>query len=337
VKCLAIALASAALLASQQPHISERIDVTRLMIDVRVVDDRGNPVAGLAASDFDVRIDGHRVQVDNALWTGDASAASDSPTAAPDGAAELRARATASSNLVVFLFQKSLDQMRISGLMRMLLDTSAFLDTMRADDLIAVLSFDSHLNIWSDFTADRNRLRPIFRRGVLLERPPHVEPSGGPSLLARLTEDQAKHTYSVEKSLRLVADALQPLPGAKSIVLVGHGFGRFSSSGVSMENEYTPAVEALVAARASVFSIDITQADYHSLEAGLQRVSQQTGGFFARTFRLPRLALERLSGALAGYYVLFVEKPGGAPAWHKLDVRLSGRRGNVFARTGYVG
>jgi len=335
-RLLAIPLASVALLASQQPRISERVDVTRLMIDVRVVDDGGNAVAGLADSDFVVRIDGNRVRVDNALWTGETSTAVNAPSL-PLDATELRAQAMAANNLVVFFFQKSLDQMRIAGLMRMLLDTTIFLDTMRTDDLIAVLSFDSHLNIWSDFTNDRARLRPIFQRGVLLERPPHVEPSRGPSLLARLTEDDAKHAYSVEKSLHLVADALRPLPGAKSIVLVGHGFGRFSRSGVSMENDYTSAAEALLAARASVFSIDITEADYHSLEAGLQLVSQQTGGFFTRTFRLPQLALKRLSGALAGYYVLFVEKPNGPRAWHTLDVRLSARRGTVLARTGYVG
>jgi VWFA-related protein len=336
VKLLAGALASAVLLASQQPRISERVDVARLMIDVRVVDNAGDPVPGLAASDFEVRIDGRRVRVENALWTGEA-ANSTAARVQPLESADLRAQATGRHNLVVFLFQKSLDQMRITGLMRMLLDTTVFLDTMRADDLIAVLSFDSHLNIWTDFTSDHERLRPIFRRGVLLERPPHVEPSRGPSLLARLSEEDAKGTYSIEKSLQVVAEALQPLPGAKSIVLVGHGFGRFGRSGVTMENEYTPAAEALLAARASVFSIDITQADYHSLEAGLQLVSQQTGGFFERTFHFPQLALKRLSGVLAGYYVLFVEKPDGPNAWHELDVRLPGRRGNVLARTGYVG
>jgi VWFA-related protein len=338
VKLLASALASAALLASQsqQPRISERVDVTRLMIDVRVVDDGGDPVAGLMASDFEVRVDGRRVRIDNALWTGDAPVPN-TASAEPLASVDLRDYAVGPQNLVVFLFQKDLDFMRIPGMMRMLLDTTVFLDTMRPDDLIAVLSFDSHLNIWTDFTHDRERLRPIFQRGVLLERPPHVEPSGGPSLLARLSVADANRTYSIEKSLQVVAEALQPLRGAKSIVLVGHGFGRYGVSGVTFDDHYTRAAEALLAARASVFSIDITQADYHSLEAGLQLVAQQTGGFFERTFHFPQLALKRLAGVLAGYYVLFVEKPDSSKGWHELEVRLPRHRGNVLARTGYVG
>jgi VWFA-related protein len=306
------------------------------MIDVRVVDDGGGPVPDLVASDFEVRVDGRHVHIDNALWAGAAPRPSASPLE-PLASADLRGYAVAPQNLVVFLFQKSLDFMRIPGLMRMLLDTSVFLDTMAADDLIAVLSFDSHLNIWSDFTNDRDRLRPIFQRGVLLERPPHVEPAHGSSLLAHLSESEANRTYSIEKSLQVVAEALQPLRGAKSIVLIGHGFGHFSQSGVSFDDQYTRAAEALLAARASVFSLDITQADYHSLEAGLQLVSEQTGGFFARTFKLPQFALKRLAGVLAGYYVLFVEKPDGPTGWHELEVRLPRHRGNVLARAGYVG
>src|SRR5262249_42543150 len=135
VKLLASTLASVALLTSQQqPRISERVDVNRLMIDVRVVEDGGEPVPGLTASDFEVRIDGRYVHIDNAIWAGEAPRPSAAPVE-PLASADLRGSAVAPQNLVVFLFQKSLDFMRIPGLMRMLLDTSVFLDTMRADDL----------------------------------------------------------------------------------------------------------------------------------------------------------------------------------------------------------
>ena len=322
---------------AQQPRFGERVDVARVMVDVRVLDDQGNSVEGLDAGDFIVRIDGRPARVESALWTRHAIPESDDRRADLQSTT-LTAGSAAPGGLVVFLFQKSLESSRIVGLMRLLIDTTAILDTVRTSDRVAVLSFDSHLNIWTDFTTDRECLRPIFKRGVLLERPPRVEPSPGVSLLATLSADEARRTYSIEKSLELIGRALQPLPGVKSVVLVGYGFGRLGPIGVSMENAYGPAVRALLAARASIFSLDITRADYHSLEAGLQLVADETGGFYLSTYRVPSsFALKQLAGVLAGAYTLFVEKPkGGSSAWHDLDVKLRGRKGTVHAPAGYV-
>jgi hypothetical protein len=89
-------------------------------------------------------------------------------------------------------------------------------------------------------------------------------------------------------------------------------------------------------ARASVFCLDVTNADSHSLEAGLKLVAADTGGFFERTHVFGRRALERLGAALAGHYVLLVEKPEGRRGDHSIDVRLIGREGIVLARNGFV-
>ena len=97
-----------------------------------------------------------------------------------------------------------------------------------------------------------------------------------------------------------------------------------------MENEYEDARDALIAARATVFSLDVTQANYHSLEAGLRLVSDDTGGFYASTFEFSNLALERLGRALEGSYVLFVETPRLKPGHHRLSVELKGRKGEIL-------
>jgi hypothetical protein len=133
----------------------------------------------------------------------------------------------------------------------------------------------------------------------------------------------------------LIGEALEPLPGSKSLVLIGYGFGRFNPNSVTMETDYDPARHALVASRTSVFSLDVTEADYHSLEAGLRLISDQTGGFYARTHIFPDDAMRRLSGALAGYYVLFVEKPESRRAVHAIDVGLTRRKGRVLATSSY--
>jgi hypothetical protein len=84
-----------------------------------------------------------------------------------------------------------------------------------------------------------------------------------------------------------------------------------------------------------VFSLDVTNADYHSLEAGLQLVSKETGGFYARTHLFPDIAMRQLAGALAGYYVLFVEPPESRRAVHDLEAELTRRKGRVLATTSF--
>ena len=312
---------------------AERVEVARVVVDARVLDAAGRAVIGLGANDFIVKIDGKPARVESALWVGgDEPHAGKSP---PTSTSLEGADRSPPGRLIVLLFQKSMERSRIVGLMRMLIETRSFLDTLGPGDRVAVLSFDSHLKVWTDFTDDRERLRRILQRGVLLERPLPLQPAAGFSLVERLKPEEGRRASSIEQGLALIANALEPLPGAKSIVLVGHGFGRLGYTGVTMEYDYEPARRALLAARASVFSLDVTDADYHSLEAGLQLVSEETGGFFARTHLFPALAMRRLAGALAGYYVLFVEKPESRRRTHQLDVRLTRGPGTVLARSGY--
>jgi hypothetical protein len=85
-----------------------------------------------------------------------------------------------------------------------------------------------------------------------------------------------------------------------------------------------------------VFCLDVTNADYHSLEAGLKVVAEDTGGLYQRTHVFSRAALDRVLAALDGQYVLFVEKPPLSPGSHRLDVRLKDRSGVVLAPGTYV-
>jgi len=320
--------------AQQPPRYREQVEVSRVVVDARAVDGHGAPIVGLTAEDFAVRIDGKPCRVESATWVGDngeietpdvaAAAAVDTPPSVP-------------GRLVVFLFQKDLEPSRIVGLMQMLMKSRDFLGTLTPSDRVAILSFDGTLRIWTDFTRDRARLSRVLEHGVLHERPPPLESGAEPSLVLHMDPKRVLHTYGIERALELVGEALEPLPGGKSVVLVGHGFGRLSREGVRMERDYEPARRALVAARASVFSLDVTDADYHSLEEGLQNVSQDTGGFYAQTHIFPAMAMRRLSGALAGYYVLFVEKPDSKPREeHDISVKLVHHRGEVLASSSYA-
>ena len=69
-----IAVAAAGL-AAQQTY-RDRVDVPRVLVDVRVVDNAGKPVAGLTPADFSVRIDGKTAAVDTMEWVAAEDAAS---------------------------------------------------------------------------------------------------------------------------------------------------------------------------------------------------------------------------------------------------------------------
>ena len=103
-----------------------------------------------------------------------------------------------------------------------------------------------------------------------------------------------------------------------------------------LDQRYVEARDALHAARAAVFSLDITDADYHTFEVGLQTVATETGGFFVRTHLFSRRAMDRVANVLGGHYVLFVEKPDGEPGFHRIEVDLRNDDGSVFARNSYV-
>jgi VWFA-related protein len=328
-----VVAASIAHAQQQPPRFAERVNVDRILIDARVVDDGGRPVSDLEVEVFGVKLGGKAARVDSVQWV----------AGVPDEAAAVAASADArttiqasSGRLIVFVFQKSFERGRMPGLMRMLIESREFIESLTARDRVAVLSFDSRLRVWLDFTSDRARVAYALERGILLDTPPASQAGAEPSLVARLDPADVRRAYSIERALRLIGEALEHLPGAKSVVLVGHGFGRLGLGGVSMENEYGAMRVALQTARASVFCLDVTDADYHSLEAGLQLVAADTGGFFVRTHIFPQTAIDRLAGALAGHYVLFVENPGLSSGSHRIEVRLTRRSGHVLAKSDYV-
>jgi VWFA-related protein len=329
--CAFLALVLSTVLAhgqeKQARRYTEQVDVERVLVDVRVLDNEGLPVLGLGADDFSVKIGGKPVPIESTMWVGNDR--SDDVSAAADDVRQGR--------LIIFLFQKDFDSSRLRGLMRMLIESQSFIDELTPRDRVAVLSFDSQLKIWLDFTSDRDAVRRVLQRGILFEDSPTVpDTSSAASLAARLDRATASKTHTIEKALHRIADAVHDLPGSKSIVLIGHGFGRLGWTGVTMDHGYEDARDALMAARASVFSLDVTNADYHSLDAGLQLVSRETGGFFARTHLFTGQAMNRLTSVLAGYYVLFLEQPKVGPGVHDVHVRLTRRQGTVLARDSYA-
>lgn len=345
---LALAAATAAG-GPQEPgppdiRFEDAVDVERVVIDARVVDGEGRPVLGLGPRDFRVRVDGREVAVESVEWipahepAAVAVSEDGGVTVTADPAKTLAAALPESEGrLIVLFFQKDFDRSRLPGLLRMQEEMRRFVRALPAADRVAVVSFDSHLKAWRDFTRDRDRLDRTIESWIL-SRDVTPVPEDPPSLLAAWDDRRARDAASPEAALHVLADALAPIAGPKTVVMIGYGMGRFSSTGVTMVPEYDRARRALAAARATVFALDVTEADSHSLEAGLIAVAEDTGGFYARTHVFSGAALARLEQALAGHYVLTFVRPDLPKGEHRLEVRLQGgRRGTVLAKSTWVG
>ncbi len=333
---VALALRPAAAPA-QQMRVREHVEVPRVLIDARVVDHRGDPVASLAASEFRVLVDGKPATLESVEWVEGTQPYAEGLT--PEQAAATGGQVAPAGRLIVFFFQTDFAPVRLNGLMRMKARAVQMLDTLQPSDRVAVVSFDSHLRFRQDFTTDHALVTEAVRSAILFGGVENAAASPPPSLRAAFDMAAAAKAASPESALLVVGRALERLPGAKSVVYFGWGLGTLSGGAtmrrVTMGRDYAPARAALARARASVFAIDVTDADYHDLEVGLERVAEDTGGFYAKTNNFPGQAMTRLQGALAGHYVLVVVRPEGPHGVHAISVEVTRPDLTVLARPTY--
>ena len=344
LRSLAVAVVlGAAAARAQVPQVVERVEVSRVVVDLHVLADDGRPIRDLTAADLRVLVDGKPVTIESLRWTAGAVALGEHASALPASDLAVSAPGSPPGRLVLLFFQKDLEPSRIEGLMIMLRQAEALLTGFDPDDLVAVASFEHHLELWSDFTTDRAAIRAILARSILFAGRAAELVTGEPPLLARTFDrEAARRASSMEAALAVLGEALDRLPGPKALVIVGHGFGRIIGGEigrprVGYEPEYAHARRLLSRARATVYCLDVTRADSHTLEAGLTSLAEDTGGFFMRTNWFPGQAVARLGEALGGHYELSFEKPALPRGEHVIRVELLGRRGRVFARRTYIG
>src|SRR5438445_12255016 len=136
----AVAASIAGVGAQQPPRFGERVEVARLIVDARVLDDRGNPIAGLTADDFKVSIDGKVARVETATWVGghDTVVDPEMSRSASSGTAD---RAAGIGRLIGFPFPKDLQPSRIVGLLGVPPHSQRPLETLTPPGVRAILRF----------------------------------------------------------------------------------------------------------------------------------------------------------------------------------------------------
>jgi hypothetical protein len=91
----------------------------------------------------------------------------------------------------------------------------------------------------------------------------------------------------------------------------------------------------LAAARTSVFSLDITTADWHTLEIGLRKVSADTGGIYLKTHLFPDTAMDKLVRVISSYYELSIVPPPKLEHPYRIEVTVKRPGARVYVRQNY--
>jgi VWFA-related protein len=338
------ALLAAAASPAQQP-VQETVHVSVVEVTVHATDRSGEPVRGLGPRDVRLFVDGHDVPIESFDWVSNepgapaaGAAAPSEPAAGPEsGTATPEAPVPPPGRLIVLLFQWHIEGAKIEGHLRMSREALEFLDGVRPDDRVAVATFGSRLWLRQDFTNDRALLRSAVQNALTLENGPAAPQ---PPSLSAIAAHGAEAT-SIEKAFIAVGEALRPLPGSKGIVFFGWGVGKvdFLMPGQQLgamvySPDYERAVTVLGQAQAPVFSLDVS-GGHHSLEAGLERLSFETGGYYLPTYDFPRWAMKTVSRALSGHYVLVFRPPHlDKHGFH--EIKLDGPSGvKLLYRQGY--
>jgi VWFA-related protein len=334
---LALLISVGALRFERDPFAAQR-DVNHVLLDVRVLDEAGRSVTGLRLDDFDVRIAGRRAAIDSVEWIGPAS-----PTTDADGP----------GRTIVFLVQKTLQSSPLSfqgrqtaALQKTLQVIDPLLLLLRPSDRVAVLSLDAELRLRCDLTADLHALRRLLQKDILTTTQGCVSRPQPPLLADSLSAARMRDVHSAEEALDEIGNALAAIPGPKTLLFVGFGFGKPDALNRSLESaaqlpgiidqgDYEKGRRSLVAARTAAFSLDVTDADHHALETGFQAIAAETGGLFVRTHQFPDVAIRQIANALVGHYVISVETPDVARGSHRLEVRLVRQRGRVLSPSRY--
>ncbi|HET7452162.1 MAG TPA: VWA domain-containing protein [Thermoanaerobaculia bacterium] len=319
-------------------RFQDTVSSERIVVDVHVIDYSGNPIEGLSAADFGLKVDGRPVPIESLEWVPGTPAAKDrTPAAETAGEAGVPSLVTLPGRLIVLFFQTDYAESRITGEMRMIREAHTFLESCSADDRIAVVSFDSHLKLRQDFTGDRDKIRHAIDRSLYFDRVDAPPPGQFPSLAASFDFGAARRATLPEHALGVVGRALEALPGSKSLLFFGWGIGNYDSKmGLILDHNYLPARSALQRSHTSVFVLDITSADIHAFGEGLKYLAEDTGGLYVKTHLLPKFAMSKVTRAMSGWYVLTFARPDLRRGVHEMSIKVE-RHGHpwVLARPTY--
>ena len=312
--------------------ITAKTSVEKVLVDAYVLGPRGGALFDLTPADFRLLVGGEDVPVEEVEFI--PAARSEMLPRAPAAVEESGTPEFPEGRLIVLFFQADFGRYRTKGLMRMANEMVAFLDRLLPTDRVAVVSYDSHLKLRLDFTDDRAAIqRALFDTLKIGGAPDPPPPNSFPSLAAHFDVDAARKAASVERGLHVTARALQKIPGAKVMLFLGWGLD--VNRQPADWKWHALAVNALQEARVNVFTLDVSDADWHTLEVTLMDLADLTGGTYAKTHIFSAQALDLAFRAIDGRYVVVFARPERPPGRHAIELTLRTKKGRVLARPFY--
>ncbi len=303
--------------------VNEELTVKRHILDVRVIDAKGRPITGLGPDNFLLSQKGNTIPIISCEWV---EAPRDN-VALPENRYPGR--------LIVLFFQVQLDGNRVQGVQDKINRAMNVLSRFHVNDRIAVLSYDSHLRLRTDFTNDRKALAMGIRAGLRRERMAYPKPGRFPSLAAYLKNEQCRKSRTPEKALVHLSNALSAFDDVKTIIYMGFDSSDFSRGNFKLREDYPEAKRALIASRTTVIGMDFAPWEYNTLDLAMRQFAEDTGGFFVKTPNFIQMAGSKLHNSLSGYYILSHESAPPINPNGKFKLRVVGSKGHILAKSPY--
>jgi len=295
--------------------VNEELTVKRHILDVRVIDAMGRPVKGLGAENFVLSQQGTPIPIVSCEWVG-----------SPHDK-DMKAPGKYPGQLIILFFQVQLDGHRVRGIQDKVKRAMSVLGRFHINDRIAVVSYDSHMRVRTDFTNNPEALARGIRKGLRRERSPYPKPASFPSLTAYLSYSDCKKARTPEKALTYLSNALTRFDDVKTLVYMSFDASDFARGNFKLREDYPEAKKALIASRTTVIGMDFAPWDYNTLDLAIRQFSEDTGGFFVKTPNFVQMAGTKLHNSLSGYYILSHESIPPIDPDGKFKLKVVGVKG----------
>ena len=371
-----ICLLGASAFAQQPPRFRTTVDV--VVVDVTVVDDNGRPVEGLSAEDFILLVDGERRRVTSISYLSTSDLRPQALPGRPKPASFSTNVGAERGRLVILAVDRS--SMRRGQGRTAMASAAGFLDGLAPGDLVGLFTMPPGGPL-VDFTREHRRIQEALRSITGLEDRFRSEHKVGlyealridlgdammleevtnrecyspiqkefdqfcvrmiPREAQMLVRDARQQSRDSLSWLSELVEALEPIPGPKTIVLVSGGLFQDGEIRGDVRRAALAAASSRVRLYALQFQGPLMDAaedrftptplrDLDFRAAGLEGLATRSGGAFFRAAGSGRSAFAHIERELSGHYVLGFEvsatdrddKP------HRIDVELRARRGLV--------
>ena len=336
----------------REEQFAEEVDVTEVLLDVLVTDKTGQVIIGLGKEDFLVTEGGDPVEITGVTFYSSRELVGSKDALERHG---MSVDDVIEDRYFIILFQQ---QRRAAGEVPGLLarqmeaarDLATWIATdLQSHDLVAVVAYDTRLDVVQDFTRSVESLQVAVRLAAggkgggqdWPSRLPKMESGQSLSRQLPVGKELRKQTGDLYKGLQVLAEAAGSIRGRKNLIFIGRGVGEMNSFGVWEPDSrfYRPTIERLNDNNVAVYPLDVMPlGSRHSLENSLAALASDTGGTFTRQFTSFITPLRSISEENGGYYLLSYRSPRekGSSGYQRVKVSTKNPEIRVRARQGYT-